>query len=372
VSAADGSDWATFERYEVDARRGAAGILEQLDRAVSGLLRRFDIARIGVGFGGPIDPTTGRVIKSHQIHGWDGLALGAWCAEHWRRPTRFGNDCDVAALAEARYGAGRGQPTVFYVTVGTGVGGGLVSGGRIFGGGRPAVAEIGHLRPGLAADLPALTVESVASGRGIEAAARAALGGEPAPGWEAAWRGLAPDGPQLEHGRETPPSPWHSGERAGVRGEKANAEVISPSFLSDPRPLPPARSETPAPDGLSANDPQFQDDLLRRAGGDLGQITARFVAEAAAAGNLVALEILNGACRTLGWAIAQVITLLAPNVVVVGGGVALIGEELFFAPLRREIERYVFPPLAGSCAIVPAALGECVVVHGAVALAAED
>ena len=52
--------------------------------------------------------------------------------------------------------------------------------------------------------------------------------------------------------------------------------------------------------------------------------------------------------QTLGWAIAQMITLVAPEVVVMGGGVPLAGEALFFAPLRREVERYVFPPLRGT------------------------
>ena len=338
VAAGDSLDWAAFERCDVDPRRGAAGILEQIERVGTKLLQRFAISRIGVGFGGPVDSTTGRVTKSHQIDGWDGVPLGDWCAERLGRPARIGNDCDVAALAEASYGAGRGKSTVFYVTVGTGVGGGLVTGGRMFGAGRPAVAEIGHLRPGLAADQPSLTVESIASGRGIEAAARAALGGTPAAGWEAAWRGIA----------------------AGRLGQ----DVGMPQGLaSEPRyALCPPSAETQ----------EFTSDLLRRAGGERERITARLVAEAAAAGNHLAAEILHGACRTLGWAIAQVITLLAPDVVVVGGGIALMGEELFFRPLRREVQRYAFPPLAKSYEIVPAALGESVVVHGAVALAAAD
>ena len=63
------------------------------------------------------------------------------------------------------------------------------------------------------------------------------------------------------------------------------------------------------------------------------------------------------------------ITLVAPQVVVIGGGVPLAGEAMFFAPLRHEVARYVFPPLAKSYAIVPAALGEEVVVHGALAVA---
>jgi glucokinase len=147
------------------------------------------------------------------------------------------------------------------------------------------------------------------------------LRGDPAPGWAAAWGGV------LE-ANDQPVFPW-----------RAIAE-------------------------------RWKRDLAQRAGGDAEQITGKLVADAAAAGNVLAQQILTGACRTLGWAIAQVITLVAPEVVVVGGGVSLIGEEWFFAPLRQAVERYVFPPLAGSYSVVPAALGEAVVVHGAVALAA--
>ena len=60
------------------------------------------------------------------------------------------------------------------------------------------------------------------------------------------------------------------------------------------------------------------------------------------------------------------------DVVVLGGGVSLAGEELFFTPVRRYVGQYVFPPLADSYRIVPAALGEEVVLHGALALAAGE
>jgi glucokinase len=104
----------------------------------------------------------------------------------------------------------------------------------------------------------------------------------------------------------------------------------------------------------------------------LENVTARLVGQAAADGNQLAVEVLNRSCQVLGWAVAQMITLLAPEIVVVGGGVSLLGEELFFVPLRNAVRRYVFPPLAGSYEIVPAALGEWVVVHGAIALAAGE
>jgi glucokinase len=111
------------------------------------------------------------------------------------------------------------------------------------------------------------------------------------------------------------------------------------------------------------------DRLSALAGGDLTRITAREVFAAAQQGNGIAQTAVTAAIRTLGWAIAQTITLLAPDVVVVGGGVSLAGETDFFVPLREETARYVFGPLRDAYDIVPAALGEEVVVHGALAAA---
>jgi glucokinase len=112
-------------------------------------------------------------------------------------------------------------------------------------------------------------------------------------------------------------------------------------------------------------------DLIERCGGDAERLTAKLVAQAAAEGNEIARQVLDHACQALGWAVAQVITLVAPEVVVVGGGVALIGEQFFLAPVRAAVARYVFPPLAGSYRIVPAGLGELAVVYGAITLAAD-
>jgi glucokinase len=111
-------------------------------------------------------------------------------------------------------------------------------------------------------------------------------------------------------------------------------------------------------------------DLWRRCKGDPEQLSAKVVAVAAAEGNQLALDVLSHAWQALGWGIAQMITLLAPAVVVIGGGVSLMGEELLFEPLRAAVERYVFPPFAGTYQVVPAKLGEEMVVYGALALAA--
>lgn len=113
-------------------------------------------------------------------------------------------------------------------------------------------------------------------------------------------------------------------------------------------------------------------DLLRRCGEEPERLTGKAVGEAATAGNQIACEALASGVTTLGWAIAQMITLIAPDIVVVGGGVSLLGEELFFTPLRQAVDQYLFPPFLGRVEVLPAKLGEEVVLHGAIALATGD
>src|SRR5262245_39757100 len=82
-----------------------AGAAELLARA---RLTREQIAGVGVGFGGPVDSASGTVVTSHQVEGWDRFPLVAWIQENLDLPARLHNDADSAALAEARFGAGRG------------------------------------------------------------------------------------------------------------------------------------------------------------------------------------------------------------------------------------------------------------------------
>lgn len=110
-------------------------------------------------------------------------------------------------------------------------------------------------------------------------------------------------------------------------------------------------------------------DLLARCNSRVPLLTTKQVAEAADAGNELARQVFREACEAYGWALAQMITLLAPNVVVLGGGVSLVGEQLFLAPVRTAVDRFVFPAHRGTYEIRPAALGEEVVLHGAMAMA---
>jgi glucokinase len=151
-------------RLNVDQARGGAGIREQIQRALPNLLEQAQPAGIGVGFGGPVDSATGHICCSHQIEGWSEFPLGDWLRGLTGLPVRVDNDANTASLGEAQRGAGRGHNPVFYVTLGSGVGGGLVVDGRIYHGAKPGEAEIGHVR----LDRSGVIVEDRCSGWAVD------------------------------------------------------------------------------------------------------------------------------------------------------------------------------------------------------------
>ena len=109
--------------------------------------------------------------------------------------------------------------------------------------------------------------------------------------------------------------------------------------------------------------------VLERAGGEPQAITAEIVAQAVREGDERAERVLDRSRQALAFALRQAIVLLAPRRIILGGGVSLIGATHWFEPVRRLVDASVFAPFRGSYDIVPAALGEEVVVHGALALA---
>jgi len=151
-------------RYPVIASKGASGIREQIQAAFSEILGTARVSALGVGFGGPIHYHSGTVNQSHQIEGWSNFPLREWLTALTGLPVAVDNDANVAALAEARSGAGRGLDPVFYITLGSGVGGGLVVNGRIYHGADPGEAEIGHVR----LDRSGTTLESACSGWAVD------------------------------------------------------------------------------------------------------------------------------------------------------------------------------------------------------------
>lgn len=157
------------QRWEVARAAGAAGIRRCLEAALPATLVGRTLAGAGVGFGGPVDWQTGRICVSHHIEGWSGFDLAGWLSARLGVPVTVENDANVAALGEARRGAGAGREPVFYVTLGSGVGGGLVTAAGLFHGAKPGEAELGHVR----LDRQGTTVEGRCSGWAVDARIRA-------------------------------------------------------------------------------------------------------------------------------------------------------------------------------------------------------
>ncbi len=151
-------------RFLVERAKGGEGIRAQIAGALPELIERWQPRAIGVGYGGPVDWKTGRIVKSHHIAGWNDFALAAWLTSISQLPTFVENDANVAALGEARHGAGIGFDPVFWVNIGSGIGGGLVVNGRLYHGAAPGEIEIGHVR----LDRDGTIVEDLCSGWSID------------------------------------------------------------------------------------------------------------------------------------------------------------------------------------------------------------
>jgi len=106
--------------------------------------RGFD--RIGIGFGGPVDFARQTVALSTHVGGWSNTPLTEMLASRYGVPTVMDNDANVGALGEGEYGAGRGHRPLFYMTLSTGIGGGILLGDRSLHRGADSYGgEIGHL-----------------------------------------------------------------------------------------------------------------------------------------------------------------------------------------------------------------------------------
>lgn len=255
--------------------------LEAMASAVADLTRgRTGCIGVGVGSPGVIDPATGALAGNtpHFPH-WGAFPLRDELGKRIGLPLVVGNDANLAAFGEHRCGAARGTRVSITVTIGTGIGAGIVVNDQVLAGGWGGAGEIGHLPLGRTGILHVCgvqdCVEPEASGSGLAAMARA-------------W-GM------------TPPEP-------------------------------------------------------------------RTVFEAAAMGEPRAAQAVEAMTDRLGAAIGAAVSLINPEVVVIGGGIAQAGDQLLL-PLRDAVHRYTMITHRTRLRIVPATLGEQAGVTGAGVLA---
>ena len=150
-------------RFTVNPEQGAKGIKKQIREGLD-KIRLHTVSAIGIGFGGPVDHQSGRILTSYQVPGWGDFVLQDWLEKLTRIPVWLDNDANVACLGESLYGAGVKSGQVFYVTLGSGVGAGLVINKKIYHGAKNSEAEFGHIR----LDKGGRTVESSCSGWAVD------------------------------------------------------------------------------------------------------------------------------------------------------------------------------------------------------------
>lgn len=130
------------------AADGFAAVVDRLVAAIEGAAADADVlpdAPVGVALPGPVNPRTGVLGLAPNLPGWRDVPIRDLLAERLGRPVVPGNDVNVAALGEWRYGAGQGVRDLVYLGVGTGVGGGVVAGGRLLLGRHGLAMEAGHM-----------------------------------------------------------------------------------------------------------------------------------------------------------------------------------------------------------------------------------
>ena len=279
-------------RRQVNRANGAEGIRRDLVSMVDELLAAknltlADISKVGIGYGGILDSARGMTLKSYQIDGWTDFPLREWAERKWAKPVFIENDASTAGLAESMIGNGRGYSRVFYITAGSGVGGGWILNGKVDSGQGLGAAEIGHMwvpdpRTGQPAEL-----EQVCSG-------------------------------------------WAIGQRARAAAYGKNS-------------------------------------IMKEIAGSLDHIDAKVVYRASEMGDEIAVLILKETCQTFALAMSNVVALLHPERIILGGGVSLMGP-MFWDTLQQEFRSRVMPTFSPQVELVKAKLNENVVVIGALCL----
>jgi glucokinase len=266
------------------------GVYDRLAQAVESVWPQDHVAAIGIASPGPLDPHTGTILATPNIPEWKNFPLTSKLSQHFGVPAHLDNDANMAGLAEWQYGAGKGHQDLVYLTISTGIGGGVISNGCLLQGFRGMGAELGHMI-------------------------------------------IDPNGPLCGCGRRGHIESFSSG----------------PSI---------ARYVMEQLEGGRASSLQGQPDP-----------GAAQIADAARAGDELAISAFARAGFYLGIAVANYLAVFDPSILIFGGGVSQVGD-LLFRPFEESLHQHTFHPhYLDRLVITKAALGDDAGLLGALALA---
>lgn len=285
-------------RIPTEVERGPEPAIKKTIEKIHQLLKSSrvelgEVEGVGIGAPGPLDPVSGTILATPNMPGWNGVCLKEILGKEFEIPIVVDNDGNAAALGEKVFGQGKDVNNLFYFTVSTGIGGGLIIDGKIYHGASFDAAEVGHMT-------------------------------------------VLPDGPKCGCGK--------LGCLEALASGTAIARMAKEKVKDNPGSL-----------------------ILKLAGGGLNQINAGLVREAAEKGDVLAKEIWLEVGRYLGIGVANVLNLINPQMVIIGGGVAKAGE-LLFKPVRESAAKEAFARTYESCQILPSKLGDMVGDFGAISL----
>jgi glucokinase len=146
VAYLQGEEIHTVDRFPTPTRADHA--VEAIATAIGRSAVAKRLRAVGIGAPGPLNPATGQILSPPNLPGWRNFALTARLENQLGVPVRLENDANLGALGEAVYGSGKDYASMFYLTLSTGIGAGLIINGRIFGGHRGIAGEVYAIEPG--------------------------------------------------------------------------------------------------------------------------------------------------------------------------------------------------------------------------------
>jgi glucokinase len=275
----------------------AEAALEAVTGAIDSLLSQSGgaVRSIGICAPGPLDPDRGVVLNPPNLPCWRDFPLAERIAEKYRLPVKVDNDANAAALAETRWGAARGYRYVFYATIGTGIGTGVVFNDAIYHGNTGSAAEGGHVTIDYQGPLCACgkhgCIETLAAGPAIGARARARI----------------------------------------------------------------------------KTDPKRSSAILELAKENVASVTSEIVGQAYSSGDPLAHEILLETVELLTVWLGNIVDLLDPDIVVMGGGVAAMLKP-FFEDIKQRLPAWCVNPRASEIPLLMAHYGADAGIAGGAAL----